>query len=113
MLCVYNQGHTDVDTTVNSAIRSCIGRLSTLIGDLSVIRCTCQLNFLEKASVMSEAIESPNVVGSSGFVWIIGIITMTVHINSHKNPMLIIHIDWNKQFFNENVPTVCQNILSF
>ena len=33
------------------------------------------------------------------------------HINHHKNPMLIIKIDWNKQFFNEGVPTMCPKIL--
>ena len=48
------------------SLGSCIGRLCTLFGDLSVNFCACRLNFLERASVMNEAIDSSNVVGSIG-----------------------------------------------
>ena len=41
-------------------------RLCTLFGELSVNFCTCKLIFLEIASVMNEAIDSLNVVGSKG-----------------------------------------------
>ena len=50
--CIYNQVHTEM-----VAFGSCVDRLCTLFGDLSVNFCTCRLNFLERASVMNEAIE--------------------------------------------------------
>ena len=48
------------------SLGSCIGRLCTLFGDLSVNFCTRRLNFLKKAYVMNEAIDSSNVVGRKG-----------------------------------------------